>query len=232
MHTGFGDRVITEQFGGPVGDHGGNGGITHSGLRYRLPSPTSSVVEEEEVIVDNKFSILPSSIVAPLIWDLDGGSGAMKGPRRYSGAIGTIKLEDFIQEFDSWCDMQMLHNAKLFSPFLAWKGLFQHLEGPPMDDYHEFWRDHATEIEEWMQHWSPSYVSITHGGVASGGTTTPSTPSMSTQVVLPPLFNPITEFFLRLKKNYQGVKTEKLRSLQKFERKTSESLCEAYTPMR
>jgi hypothetical protein len=82
-----------------------------------------------------------------------------------------------------------------------------------MDDYHEFWRDHAVEIEAWKQHWSPSYVSITHGGVVSGGTITPSTPSTSTQVVPPPSFNPITEFFLRLKKNYQGVKTEKFRSL-------------------
>jgi hypothetical protein len=36
--------------------------------------------------------------------------------------------------------MQMLRNAKLVSPFLAWKGLFQHLEGPSMDDYHEFRR--------------------------------------------------------------------------------------------
>jgi hypothetical protein len=101
-----------------------------------------------------------------------------------------------------------------------------------MSDYHEFRRDHATEIEEWRQHWSPSYVSITHGGVTSGGTTTPSTPSTSTQVVPPPPFNPITEFFLRLKKNYQGVKMEKLRSLQKFERKISESLREAYIYMR
>ncbi len=156
----------------------------------------------------------------------------MKGPRRYSSAVGTIKLEDFIQEFDYWCDMQMLRNAILFSPFLAWKGLFQHLEGPPMDDYHEFWRDNATEIEEWRQHWSPSYVSITHSGVANGGTTTPSTPSTSTQVVPPPPFNPVTEFFLRLKKNYQGVKMKKLRSLQEFERKTSESLREANTRMR
>jgi hypothetical protein len=145
--------------------------------------------------------------------------------------VGTIELEDFIQEFDSWCDMQMLHNARLFSPFLAWKGLFQHLEDPLMDDYHEFRRDHATKIEEWKQHWSPSYVSITHGGVASGDITTPSTPSTSTHVVPPPLFNPITEFFLKLKKNYQGVKTEKLRSLQEFERKNSESFCEAYTCM-
>jgi hypothetical protein len=33
---------------------------------------------------------------------------------------------------------------------------------------------------EWRQHWSPSYVSITHGGVANGGTITPSTPNIST----------------------------------------------------
>jgi len=92
-------------------------------------------------------------------------------------------------------------------------------------------RDHAIKIEECRQHWSPSYVFITHGGVASGGTTTPSTPSTSTHVIPPPSFNPITEFFLRLKKNYQGVKTEKLGSLQVFERKTSESLREAYIRM-
>ncbi len=60
-----------------MGDHGE---VTHNGLRYRLPSPTSSVVEEDEVIVDNKSSILLSSIVAPLIWDMEGGSGVMKGP--------------------------------------------------------------------------------------------------------------------------------------------------------
>ncbi len=79
-----------------MGEHGGDGGVTHSGLRYQLPSPTSSVIEEDEVIMDNKFSILLSSIMAPLIWDMDKGSRAMKGPRRYSGAMGTIEFEDFI----------------------------------------------------------------------------------------------------------------------------------------
>ncbi len=74
-------------------------------LRYRLPSPTSSIVEEDKIIVNNKSSILPSTIAAPLIWDMDGGSRAMKGPQRYLGVVGTIKLEDFIQEFDSWCDL-------------------------------------------------------------------------------------------------------------------------------
>jgi hypothetical protein len=46
--------------------------------------------------VDNKSSILLSSIVAPLIWDMDEGSKAMKGPRRYLSGVGTIELEDFI----------------------------------------------------------------------------------------------------------------------------------------
>jgi hypothetical protein len=63
-----------------VGDHGGDGGVTLSGLKYRLPSPTSSVVDEDEVIVDNKSSILSSNIATPLIWDMDGGSRTMKGP--------------------------------------------------------------------------------------------------------------------------------------------------------
>jgi hypothetical protein len=48
--------VITKQFGGLVGDHGGDGGVTHSGLRYQLPSPTSSVVEGDEVIVNTSLS--------------------------------------------------------------------------------------------------------------------------------------------------------------------------------
>jgi hypothetical protein len=79
-----------------MGDHGGDGGITRSGLKYRPPSPTSSVAEEDEVIVNNKSSILLSSIVAPLIWDMDRGSGAMKVFRHYSSEVGTIELEDFI----------------------------------------------------------------------------------------------------------------------------------------
>ncbi len=103
-----------------MGDHGGDGGVTCNGLKYRLPSPTSLVVDEDEVIVDNKSSILLSSIATPLIWAMDEGSRAMKGSRRYSGAMGTIELEDFIQEFDSWCDMKMLRNAKFSHP--SWHG--------------------------------------------------------------------------------------------------------------
>jgi hypothetical protein len=33
-----------------------------------------------------------------------------KGPCQYLGAVGTIELDDFIQKFDSWCDMQQMRN--------------------------------------------------------------------------------------------------------------------------
>ncbi|OAE21617.1 hypothetical protein AXG93_939s1250 [Marchantia polymorpha subsp. ruderalis] len=85
---------------GPVKDYGG---FTRSGLRYRLPSPISPVVAEEyQSVVDTESSVVQSSSVpTPLIWDMDGMYGAVKGPRRYSNAVGTIELDDFIQEFDS-----------------------------------------------------------------------------------------------------------------------------------
>ncbi|CAM6099169.1 unnamed protein product [Calypogeia fissa] len=92
-----------------------------------------------------------------------------------------------------------------------------------MDDYHEFWKAHDVEIMAWKDYWSPKYVSMTYGGVV--GTSTP-------EGSLPPAFNPIEEFFEVLKKNYQGVRTEKLKSLQEFQRKTGESLRKAHARMR
>jgi hypothetical protein len=115
--------VIVEQFSGPVEDRDlGASGYTRSGLRYRPPS--FSVEEGEESVVDTEVLVRTSCISAPLPWDMDEMYGATKGPRRFSGAMGTIELDDFIQEFDTWCDMQMLRNATMFTPFMAWKGLF------------------------------------------------------------------------------------------------------------
>ncbi len=61
-------------------DHRGDGGFTRSGARYRPPFLTPLFDDEEEIVVDDPSSELPSSFVAPLIWDMDGGYGAMKGP--------------------------------------------------------------------------------------------------------------------------------------------------------
>jgi hypothetical protein len=52
-----------------------------------------------------------------------------------------------MQEFECWCDQQSLKNPKGFSAFIAWKALFSHLEGAPMDDWREFAQEHAAEIE-------------------------------------------------------------------------------------
>jgi hypothetical protein len=52
---------------------------------------------------------------------------------------------------------------------MAWKSLFQHLEGPLMDDHHEFKHAHEIQIEEWRLYWSPNYVSITTRIVAPSG---------------------------------------------------------------
>jgi hypothetical protein len=40
------------------------------------------------------------------MWGMENMRGTSKGPHQFSRAVGTIKLNDFIQEFDTWCDMQ------------------------------------------------------------------------------------------------------------------------------
>ncbi len=65
-----------------------------------------------------------------------------------------------------------MHNPHIFTSFMAWKGLFQHLEKPPMDDYFEFKHAHKIQIEEWQLYQLPNYVSITRGIVAPSGTMT------------------------------------------------------------
>jgi uncharacterized protein YfdQ (DUF2303 family) len=41
----------------------------------------------------------------PFVWDMEDMYGASKGSYRFSGAINTIELDDFIREFNIWCDM-------------------------------------------------------------------------------------------------------------------------------
>ncbi len=78
-----------------MGDHDGDGGVTRSGLRYQPPSPTSLVIEENKVIMNNKSSILPSNIVAPLIWDMDGGFWGHERPLTLFGCSGHHRVGGF-----------------------------------------------------------------------------------------------------------------------------------------
>lgn len=109
--------------------------------------PTFSSYEDSS----NSKVDLPSHLVFPsLLWDMEDIYGTSQGPYQYLKVVGTIELDDFIQDFDTTWDMQQLWNPKLFIPFLVWKGLFQHLEGPPMDGYHEFYKVHQINIEDWQ----------------------------------------------------------------------------------
>jgi hypothetical protein len=120
---------------------------------------------------------------------------------------------------------------------MTWKGLFQHLESLPLDEYYEFKHAHEIQIEEWWLYWSPNYVSITRGIVApsvamatpsisstngsrsaissgntiNGGITEGGGARASTSTWGPlPIFNLVVEFFRELQQNYQGVRTQKL----------------------
>ncbi len=67
-------------------------------------------------------------------------------------------------------------NPHLFTPFMVWKGLFQHLEVLPMDDYNfESMCSHDIHIAELWLYWSPNYVSIINGLMVLVATTTIST---------------------------------------------------------
>jgi hypothetical protein len=46
------------------------------------------------------------------VWDMEDMYGASKGPRRFSKVVNTIKMDDFIREFNTWCDMQQLWNPQ------------------------------------------------------------------------------------------------------------------------
>jgi hypothetical protein len=214
------------------------GGYTKSGLRYQAESPVRRVdfelLEEGSIVEDSRSTIPVETEFVPSWWDTDETYGATKGPRRCSGRIGTLELADVMQEFECWCDQQSLKNPEGFSAFIAWKALFSHLEGAPMDDWREFFQLNAMEIELRRAYCSPDYVPLTlEGHVAA---TTPSnsgvdqkpqaqqqaggnTAGVAQTSTAAPTFNPIVEFFKVLAKSYQGVRVDKLKSLQDFQRK-------------
>ncbi len=70
-----------------------------------------------------------------------------------------------------------------------------------------------------------SRTTIGSGAIGSGGTIEGGGVRASTSAWgLLPIFNLVVEFFGELRQNYQGVKTEKLWSLQDFQCKLHESL--------
>ena len=83
-----------------------------------------------------------------------GGGGGERGVWRFSGAIGTIEVDDFKKEFTMWCELQKSSNTN-FRPYMVWKALFGCLDGAPLADYGEF--------EAWKNYYVPDYADVFGG---------------------------------------------------------------------
>jgi hypothetical protein len=91
-----------------------------------------------------------------------GGGGGEKDVRRFSGAAGTIEVNDFKREFTMWCELQKSRNTN-FHPYMVWRALFGCLEGAPLADYGEFEATHFTEIIAWRNYYAPDYADVFGG---------------------------------------------------------------------
>jgi hypothetical protein len=82
-------------------------GFTKQKEWFRPPTPPSSFGGN---FLDSNFFFSPRFVTPPLLWDMEEMYGATKRPYRYLEVVGTIELDDFIQEFNNWCDMQQMCN--------------------------------------------------------------------------------------------------------------------------
>jgi hypothetical protein len=135
--------------------------------------------------------------------------GRERGVQRFSGAAGTIEVEDFKREFTMWCELQKSCNPN-FNPYMVWRALFGCLEGAPLADYGEFEAANFTAVVAWRDFYAPNYTDVFGGNPTSTSTLgkgkdkKEEEADMSIAEGQPPPFNPTAEFFLRLFRDYQG----------------------------
>jgi hypothetical protein len=98
------------------------------------------------------------------------GSSRERGMRRFSGATGTIEVDDFKKEFTMWCELQKSCNPN-FNPYMVWRALLECLEGAPLENYGEFESANFTAIVAWRNFYTPDYADV-FGGVPRIGTST------------------------------------------------------------
>jgi hypothetical protein len=129
--------------------------------------------------------------------------------RRFSGAAGTIEVEDFKREFTMWCELQKSRNPN-FNPYMVWRALFGCLEGAPLADYGEFEAANFTAVVAWKDFYAPNYTDVFGGNPTSASTSGKDKDKKEEETDRsiaegqPPPFNPTTEFFLQLFRDYQG----------------------------
>ncbi len=85
----------------------------------------------------------------------------MKPPRDPIDIWGQLAPSNWMISFKSLTISVICSRCKLLNCLhMGWKGLFQHLKGPPMDGYHEFKGVHKVHIEKWCLYWLFNYVPI------------------------------------------------------------------------
>jgi hypothetical protein len=156
-------------------------------------------------------------------------SGGERGVRRFSGAVGTIEVEDFTREFTMWCELQKSRNPN-FNPYMVWRALFGCLEGAPLADYGEFEAANFTAVVAWRDFCAPNYADVFGGNPTATSTSGKGKDKKEEETDRfvaegqPPPFNPTAEFFLRLFQDYQGQRADKMKALRTFARGGDESL--------
>jgi hypothetical protein len=71
-------------------------------MRFRPPTLFTLASREDYL---NSQVELPSVLFVPLVWDMEDMYGTSKMPCQFLGVVGAIELDDFIWEFNTWCDM-------------------------------------------------------------------------------------------------------------------------------
>jgi hypothetical protein len=173
-----------------------------------------------------------------------GGGGGERDVWRFSGVAGTIEVDDFKREFTMWCEFQKSRNTN-FHPYMVWRALFGCLEGIPLADYGEFEATHFTEIMAWRNYYAPDYADVFGGAprVVDQSSTSRGKEKKEEgkfeeeeqkpgDVVNPPPFNPTSQFFIQLGRDYQGQRANKMKALRTFARGGDKSLREAYARLR
>jgi hypothetical protein len=165
------------------------------------------------------------------------GSGGERGVRWFSGTTGTIEVEDFKREFTMWCKLQKSHNPN-FNPYMVWRALFGCLKGAPLADYGEFKAANFTAVVAWKDFYAPNYADVFGGNSKAASTSGKSKDKKEEEIdkseaeSQPPPFNPTSEFFLQLFRDYQGQRADKMKALRIFARGSDESLREAHARLR
>jgi hypothetical protein len=112
------------------------------------------------------------------------------------------------------------------------------MEGAPLADYGEFEAANFNAVVAWRDFYAPNYADVFGGNpkaasiLGKGKNKKEEETDKSVAEGQPPPFNPTAEFFLRLFRDYQGHRADKMKALRTFARGGDETLREAHARLR